>query len=174
MTTAGRPGRLAEQGFTLVEVLVASAIIAVGLAGLTGMLALSSYAAREGRYRSVAVALADERAEQIRAARWDATGDCLGLSPSPATPPLTDECPGQGGGFSPFPDERAGDLPSPFEQFARVARVLPCAAGVCPLASGDLRLVTVTVSYTPTSGVGANASGADQALTVSHLVGRRR
>jgi hypothetical protein len=154
--------------------LVASAVVAVGFAGLTGMLALSSYAAREGRYRSTAVALADERTEQIRAARWDATGDCLGLSSSPAEPPITATCPGLGAGFPPFPDERAGDLPSPFEQFSRWARVLPCAAGVCPIASDDLRFVTVTVSYPPTSGLGGNTGVADQAVTVSHLLGRRR
>jgi prepilin-type N-terminal cleavage/methylation domain-containing protein len=163
-----------DRGFSLVEVLVASTIIAVGFAGLAGMVALSSYAVREGRYRSVAVALADERAEQMHAVRWDGTGDCLGLSPSPAFPPVTDDCPGQGAGFPPFPDEGVGDLAPPFEQFARAARVLTCTSGICPVISADLRLVTVTVSYAPTSGLGGNASGADQAIMISRLVGRRR
>jgi prepilin-type N-terminal cleavage/methylation domain-containing protein len=163
-----------DRGFSLVEVLVAASVIAIGFAGLAGMLALSSYGVREGRYRSVAVALADERAEQIRTARWDGTGDCLGLSPSPAFPPVTDECPGQGVGFPPFPDERTGALPPPFEQFSRAARVLSCAAEVCPVISPDLRLVTVTVSYTPTSGLGGNVTGADQSIVVNRLVGRKR
>jgi prepilin-type N-terminal cleavage/methylation domain-containing protein len=163
-----------ERGFSLVEVLVASTIVAVGFAGLAGMVALSSYAVREGRYRSVAVALADERAEQLQAVRWDGAGDCLGLSPAPAFPPVTDECPGHGAGFAPFPDEPAGALPPPFEQFARAARVRPCAAGACAVTSADLRLVTITVSYTPTSGVGSNASGIDQSVAVTRLVGRRR
>jgi prepilin-type N-terminal cleavage/methylation domain-containing protein len=163
-----------ERGFSLVELLVASTIIAVGFAGLAGMVALTSYAVREGRHRSVAVALADERAEQLQAARWDGAGDCLGLSPASAFPPVTDDCPPHGAGFAPFPDERAGALPPPFEQFSRTARVLPCAAGICAVTSADLRLVTVTVSYTPTSGVGANASGVDQSVAVNRLVGRRR
>jgi prepilin-type N-terminal cleavage/methylation domain-containing protein len=135
-----------EHGFSLVELLVASTVVAVGFAGLSGMLALSSYAVREGRYRSAAVFLADERAEMVRAARWDGTSDCLGLSASAAAPPVTGDCPGQGTGFVPFPDEPAGTLPPPFEQFSREARVLACIAAVCPIASADLRLVTVTVS----------------------------
>ena len=177
MTAAARGFTLvtaAARGFTLVEVLVASTIVAVGFAGLAGMLAVSGYAAREGRYRSAAIALADQRAEQIRASRWEASADCIGLSPSLAGPPVTGACPGHGGGFAPFPDETAGDLPSPFEQFSRRARVLPCEAGACPIASDDLRLIVVTVSYPLTSGVGGHASGADQAVTISHLVGRRR
>jgi prepilin-type N-terminal cleavage/methylation domain-containing protein len=165
---------IACRGFSLIEVLVASAVIAVGFAGLTSMLALSSYAVREGRHRSVAVALADERAEQIRAARWDASGDCLGLSPSPASAPVTDGCPGRGASFSPFPDERAGSLPAPFESFAREVRVLACAAGLCPLASDDLRLVSIAVSYPPTSGWGGRTSAAEQVVLVTHLVGRQR
>jgi prepilin-type N-terminal cleavage/methylation domain-containing protein len=163
-----------ERGFSLVEVLVASTIVAVGFAGLAGMVALSSYAVREGRHRSVAVALADERAEHLHAAPWDAATDCLGLSPAAALPPVTDDCPGHGAGFAPFPDERAGALPPPFEQFSRVTRVLPCAAGLCAVSSADLRLATITVFYTPTSGVGGNASGVDQSVAVNRLVGRRR
>jgi len=162
-----------EVGFTLVEVLVASSIIAVGFTGLTGMLALSGYASREGRYRSMAVALAQERAEQTRSARWDMTQDCLGLSPSPGEPAVTGACSGRGDGFAPFPDERAGELPSPFEQFSRRVRVLPCAAGACPIASTDLRLIAVTVSYAATSGRGG-APGIDQAVMLSQLLGRQR
>jgi hypothetical protein len=159
-------------GFGLVEVLVAAAVIAVGFAGLGSALALSSASVRDGRHRSVAVALAAERSEQLRAAQWDAGGDCLGLSPAPSLPPLTDGCPGRGAGFSPFPDERAGALPPPFEQFSRVARVVSCAAAACPIASPDLRLVTVGVSYPALPGSGG-APGVEQSVAVSRLVGRR-
>ncbi len=159
-------------GFTLVEVLVAAAVIAVGFAGLAGMLALSSYGVREGRYRSVAVGLAAERVEQIAAARWDASGDCLGLSPSSALPPVTTGCPGRGTGYAPFPDEVAGSLPPPFEHFARAVRVQSCAAAACPVVTPDLRLVTVVVSYAATSALGGR-TGVDQSVAISRLVGRK-
>jgi prepilin-type N-terminal cleavage/methylation domain-containing protein len=162
------------RGFTLVEVLVASAVLTVGFAGLASMLALSSYGVREGRYRSVAVALADARAEQITAALWDASGDCLGLSASSALPPVTVACPGHGAGHAPFPDELAGTLPPPFDQFARAVRVQSCAApGACPVATPDLRRVTVVVSYTPISALGGRLAGLHQSVAVSRLVGRK-
>jgi prepilin-type N-terminal cleavage/methylation domain-containing protein len=160
------------RGFSLVEVLVAAAVIAVGFAGLAGALAASSASVRDGRYRSAAVALAVERSEQLRAAQWDADGDCLGLSPAPSLPPLTDGCPGRGAAHSPFPDERAGALAPPFEQFSRVARVLSCATGACPVASPDLRLVTVGVSYPPLPGSGGGP-GNEQSVAVTRLVSRR-
>jgi prepilin-type N-terminal cleavage/methylation domain-containing protein len=161
------------RGFTLVEVLVAAAVITVGFAGLTGMLALSSYGVREGRYRSVAVGLADERAEQIAAVRWDTSGDCLGVSPTSAHPPVTAECPGRGAGYAPLPDEVVGSLPPPFEEFARTARVESCAApAACPVLSPDLRLVTVVVSYPATSALGGRTR-VDQSVAISRLVGRK-
>jgi prepilin-type N-terminal cleavage/methylation domain-containing protein len=166
--------RAGDRGFSLVEVLVASTVIAVGFSGLTGMLALSSSAAREGRYHSMAVALADERVEHLRAARWDGAGDCLGLSPSHAEPPLTDACPGRGAALSGFPDEPAGSLPSPFEQFSRQVRVAPCAGAACPIATADLRLVAVTVSYPPAPGWGGLPSPGAQNVRVTQLMGRRR
>jgi hypothetical protein len=157
-----------------VEVVVAAAVIATGVAGLAGMMALASHGVREGRLRSVAVGLASERVEQLAAARWDRSGDCMGLSASPALPPVTVECPGRGPGYAPFPDEPTGTLPAPFEPFARMVRVQSCAAaGVCPVASSDLRLVTVVVAYPATSAQGGGPSGIRQSVEVSRLVGRK-
>lgn len=164
-----------DHGFSLAEVLIAAAVLAMGFAGVVGMLALSSYGIREGRYRSMAVVLADERVEQVRAARWDGSEDCLGISPSPVLPPVTSGCSGTGAGYAPFPDEAPGTMPGPFEQFGRAVRIHTCAGtGVCSIATADLRLVTVAVVYSPTSGLGGNVSGIEQSMVVSRLVGRKR
>jgi len=163
-----------EGGFTLAEVLVAAVIVTSGLAGITAMLQLSAYSVREGRYRSVAIFLAEERAEQIRGVTWGAGGDCLGVSPSPAMPPVASTCPGAGADHVPFPDERAGTLGAPFEPFTRTVRVQTCASpGTCSVASPDLRLVTIAISYGSTSGIGGSVGGGFQTITLRGLVAKR-
>jgi len=154
-----------ERGFTLTEVLVAAGIVTIGLAGITAMLQLSVASGREGRHRSAAIFLAEERAEQLRGTTWDAAGDCLGVSPSVALPAATSTCPGAGADHVPFPDERAGTLRAPFELFTRTVRVQPCASvDTCPVASSDLRLVTIAIGY---------GRGGLQTLTLRGLIARR-
>ncbi len=139
-----------EKGFTLAEVLVAAAIVTIGLAGVTAMLQLAVASSRDGRQRSAAIFLADERAEQVRGATWDAGGDCLGVSSSVALPPVTSTCHEAGADHVPFPDDRAGTLRAPFEEFTRTVRVQPCASlETCPVASHDLRLITITIGHGP-------------------------
>jgi prepilin-type N-terminal cleavage/methylation domain-containing protein len=161
-------------GFTIVEVIVAAAILTVGLAGVTAMLRLAGHGTREGRQLTLAIVLAEERAEQVGAARWDsAVGDCLGLSPSPDRPPITSTCSGAEAGHVPFPDEPAGTLRTPFEQFARTVRVRACEIPEsCPAASADLRLAAVAVSYPPVPGTGA-PDGRPRIVTLHSLIARR-
>ena len=164
-----RPG-----GFSLAEVLVAAALLTSGLAGITAMLQLSAYGARVGRQLSAAVFLAEERAEQVRGTTWAVGGDCLGLSPSLGLPPRTSTCPEIAGDVISFPDEGIGDLPAPFERFTRTVRVQACTpAGVCPVPTPDLRLVTVTVGYAAASGIGGSGSDATQVITLTGLQAKR-
>jgi prepilin-type N-terminal cleavage/methylation domain-containing protein len=158
--------RQRERGFTLTEVLVAAGIVTIGLAGITAMLQLSAASGSEGRHRSAAIFLAEERADQFRGTTWDAAvGDCLGVSPSVALPPATSTCPGAGADHVSFPDERAGTLRAPFELFTRTVRVQPCVSvETCPVASSDLRLVTIAIGY---------GRGGLQTLTLRGLVARR-
>lgn len=55
-----------QQGFTLVEVLVAVVILSIGVLGAVGMQATSLQANKEVRYQTVAVGLARELAEKMR------------------------------------------------------------------------------------------------------------
>jgi prepilin-type N-terminal cleavage/methylation domain-containing protein len=162
------------RGFTIVEVIVASAILTLGLAGVTAMLRLASHGTRDGRHLTMAILLAEERAEQVGAVRWDgAVGDCLGLSSSPALPPVTATCPGTTTAHVAFPDEPAGTLSAPFERFARTVRVHACVApGMCPASSPELRRVAIAVSYPPLPGAGP-ADGRLQTVTLHGLVSQR-
>lgn len=69
-------------GFTLVEALVAMAIFAVGLAALMPMVVANVRANSGAAVRSRAVALAQEKAEELRATAYDAV---LALAPGTET-----------------------------------------------------------------------------------------
>ena len=63
-------------GFSLIEVLVATAIVTVGVASLSQLFVLSARANRIANTASMTVLLAEEKMEQLRA-------DTTGLVPSP-------------------------------------------------------------------------------------------
>ena len=63
---AARPARHAEDGFTLVEVLVAIVVLSFGLLGMVGLQAAALKYNRDARNQSVAVSLARELAEMMR------------------------------------------------------------------------------------------------------------
>lgn len=142
--------RRSPRGFTLAEVLVAITIVTVGLGGITAMLQLAAASRGEGSHRTVAIFLADERAEHLRGVIWNAADDCLGVSPSVALPPVTSTCPEAGVDHVSFPDEDAGALRAPFETFTRIVRVQACASlATCPVVSPDLRLVSIAIGRGP-------------------------
>lgn len=67
MTTLQRQHRTTQRGFTLVEVLVALVVMAVGLLGIAGLYVEGLRAGRTSIYRTAAVSLARDMAERIRA-----------------------------------------------------------------------------------------------------------
>ena len=113
------------RGLTLIEVMIAVGVIAVGLSALLAAVPFATYGTREGFQLSAATFLANERLEQVRNARWESTPrpvDDLGVSASATAAPAR-------GGITTFPDEAA--LPAPHEQYARVVRITDCGAGGC-------------------------------------------
>src|SRR2546427_12100514 len=73
---------LNERGLTLAEILVAIAIIGLGLIGLAVVIPVSSYGVQEGNQLSTATFLGEQMVERARAAAWTSTPavDCLGVS----------------------------------------------------------------------------------------------
>jgi prepilin-type N-terminal cleavage/methylation domain-containing protein len=165
MTTHGAN----SQGFTLVEVLIATAIIGVGLVALSAAIPLASYSMQEGNQLTTATFLANERLEQVRSAAWAAGPppmDTLGLSASPASAPSS-------GGATTFPDETP--MAAPYSSYSRTVRIAQCGAGAdCGgIADPALRQVTVTVTYRPMTGGGLSAAGTAKPATLTMYIAQR-
>ncbi len=156
------------RGLTLIEVMIAVGVIAVGLSALLAAVPFATYGTREGFQLSTATFLANERLEQVRNARWESTPrpvDALGVSSSATAAPAS-------GGLTTFPDEAV--LPAPHEQYRRVVRIADCGAGACGgIARSDLRQVTVTVAYRPMTGIGVAEPDRLKTATVTTFVAKR-
>lgn len=123
-----------QRGFTLVEVLVAMAVLTIGLLGVGTALMVQSggvasavsvgqAAVTQGYYVSTATALAQDRLEQVKRISYSISGgDAFGADPIPAG--FGDENPVSG-----YPN---------FNRTVRVTTGSPAA---------NMKTVTVTVSY---------------------------
>jgi prepilin-type N-terminal cleavage/methylation domain-containing protein len=144
-----------ERGLTLAEILVAVAIIGLGLVGLAVVIPVSSYGVQEGNQLSTATFLAEQMIERARAATWTSAPavDCLGVGTAAAPVPTGATC--NGVATTQFPDEANV---TGYTRYARVMRVTDCATTTCAGVANPagMRLVTVTVTYTPLTAAGAS------------------
>ena len=156
---------LNERGLTLAEILVAIAIIGLGLVGLAVVIPVSSYGVQEGNQLSTATFLAEQMIERARAAAWTSSPavDCLGVSTGNAAPvPTGATCVGAGTPTATqFPDETTvGVGVSGYPQYTRIVRVQNCGATPCAgVTNAGMRMVSVTVTYTPLTAAGGQSSG---------------
>ena len=114
-----------------------------------------------------------------RAAAWTSTPavDCLGVSTVaiPEPTPTGATCVGAANpAATQFPDEAtAGVGVSGYRQYTRIVRVTDCAATPCAgVTSGSMRLVTVTVTYTPLTSSGG-ASTVPKTVRIEWLVAQK-
>jgi len=158
-----------ERGITLAEILVAVAILGLGLAALMGVVPVASFGIQDGNQTSTATFLAQQRLEQVRAAAWNLTTDCVGLSADAVTPPAPSGATCGGATATTFPDEAT--VPG-FAQYARSVRIADCGVTACGgVTHSAMRLVTVTVTYRPISAAGG--SSANTSVTLEWLVAQR-
>jgi type II secretory pathway pseudopilin PulG len=151
-----------ERGLTLAEVLVAAAVLALGLAALMSVVPVASFGVQDGNQTTTATFLAQQRLEQVRNAAWDATTDCVGLSPNATSPPAPSPAGTCGATAVTYQDEAAV---TDFAQYARTVRITDCGVTPCgAVTSSAMRLVTVTVTYRPLSAAGGSSSNTTVAL----------
>jgi type II secretory pathway pseudopilin PulG len=154
---------------TLAELLIAMAVLSLGLAALMSVVPVASYGVQDGNQTSTATFLAQQRLEQVRNATWNATVDCVGLSPNATSPPA----PSPAGTCDPtivtYPDEASV---TGFAQYSRAVRITDCGVTPCgAVTSSSMRLVTVTVTYRPLSAAGG--SNSNTSVTLEWLVAQR-
>jgi type II secretory pathway pseudopilin PulG len=158
-----------EHGLTLAEILIATAVLALGLAALMTVVPVASFGVQDGNQTSTATFLAQQRLEQVRNGTWDAATDCVGLSPNATSAPAPSPAGTCGALAVTYPDEAA--VPG-FTQYARTVRISDCGVSPCGgTTSPAMRLVTVTVTYRPTSATGGSAS--NTTVTLEWLVAQR-
>jgi prepilin-type N-terminal cleavage/methylation domain-containing protein len=160
-----------ERGMSLAEVLIAVAILGVGIVGLASVIPGGSYAVQHGSQLSTATFLAQEMIERARAVPWTGTPatDCLGVSTGNAAPvPTGATCNGATG--TQFPDEAAV---AGYPGYRRTVRVTNCGVTSCiaGLTHPGMRLVRVTVSYRGVSASGAATT--DTPVTLDWLVAQK-
>lgn len=158
-----------EGGITVAEVLVAAAILAIGLAALMSVVPVASYAVQDGSQTSTATFLAQQRLEQVRSAAWNAVSDCIGLSPNATSAPAPFPVGTCGATLVTYPDEATV---SGFAQYARTVRITDCGVTPCgTVTSPAMRLVMVTVTYRPLSAAGG--SNSNTSVILEWLVAQR-
>jgi type IV pilus assembly protein PilV len=173
-----------ERGLTLAEILVAVAILGIGLVGLAVVVPIASYGVQEGSQLSTATFLAEQRLEQVRNAPWTATPaiDCVGNGAGAPVVPAGAACTNGtivlAAGATTFADEAnviwgnntsAGAVQG---GYSRRVRISDCSPTPCAgLTSTTMRQVTVTVTYRPLTSSGASPS--NKTVSVQWLVSRK-
>ena len=94
-----------DDGFSLIEVLVAMIVVVSAVVGAAGMVIVAACAVRDARLESTAVVLASQKLEQLRALEWNADDSGNGGPAwSDTTTDLTRDPPVVGGlGLMPSP-----------------------------------------------------------------------
>jgi prepilin-type N-terminal cleavage/methylation domain-containing protein len=153
-----------DAGFSLIEVLVAMIVVVPAVVGAAGMVTLAACAIRDSRLESMAIVLASQKLEQLRALEWNSDDVNGGPASSDTTTDLTRDPPVAGGigltasppgtlganvpGFVDFLDVGGqwvgtGSTPPPRATFIRRWAVMPLPASADSLA---LQVLVTTVA----------------------------
>jgi len=179
-----------DAGMSLAEVMVAAAIIVIGLVALIGAMPLGTSHVGEANLKTTATFLAEQRLEQVKNAKW-------------TTVPAVDNLGGSGSNgaaaVAQWPDEDYGTIAFPGAncaagdnsggcRFRRQVRITDCSVVSCAgIATGTatvnaLRQVTVVVLFHPLAGTGmsqstgntcAGSTQGEECVTLTTLIAQR-
>jgi len=164
--TTGRPGRSSfggESGITLLDALVATAILVTVTTGVAGLITWSTRAMAAAGTETTAVWLAQQKLEQLAALEWSVDEGGLARSDE-STSVAVDPMRASGPGLRPSPGSAADVNTTEYMDFVgadgswRGDAGLPRAGAafvrrwsVVPLASDALNTLVITVSVRPLS-----------------------
>lgn len=94
-----------ESGFSLAEVVVATAMMATSLVALAQLLAISTQSNRTARYTTLASMLAAQKMEQLRGLTWGFDAIGLPLTDTTTNTAVIPETPTGGTGLAPSPND---------------------------------------------------------------------
>jgi prepilin-type N-terminal cleavage/methylation domain-containing protein len=159
-----------DRGLTLPEILIAIAILGIGLGALMAVVPIAAFGVQDGNQTTTATFLAQQRLEQVRGALWTATTDCVGVSATATSAPAPSPSGTCSGTSVTFADEPAV---SGFTQYGRTVRVTSCgvAPGCDAVTHAAMRRVTVTVTYRPVTATGVSTT--NTSVTLEWLVAQR-
>ena len=113
--------RYRDDGFSLIEVLVAMIVVVPAVIGSAVMVTLAACAIRDARLESTAIVLASQKLEQLRALEWNTDDVNGGSASSDTTTDLTRDPPVSGGlGLTPSPTGALGTNVPGFVDFLDV------------------------------------------------------
>jgi type II secretory pathway pseudopilin PulG len=95
--------RLSDSGFSLLEVLIATAMLATAVVSLAGLFAVATRSNLASRGTTYAAILAAQKLEELRALTWGFDRDGLPLTDTTANTAASPETPGGGTGLQPSP-----------------------------------------------------------------------
>jgi len=147
---ASRAGRRDEAGFTLVEVMIATAVIMAGLVAVMMGFGFATTGAEAGRQQTTALFLAEQRMEAVRSVAVNLSNPNAWTDPQIAA------------GIAQEPYGTIPDAPS----YRRTTTITDSAPPV------NWKRVQVDVFYRPIAEPGAQ--GQERQLTLVSIVGRRQ
>ena len=158
---------------TVAEVIIALAVISVGLVALIAAMPAATSQIGGANLKTTATFLAVQRLEQIRNAKWTTGTDALGGAGSLGTAAVSVA------GFSErWPDEGYGGVAT-YPRFRREVRIADCSSVDCSgipkgtAGINSLRQVTVTVFFFPLSGTGQRQGSIEETVQLVTLVTQR-